>query len=170
MHQAEQDIWEWIKEFIEVPHAFYDYKFAPCPYAKAARLNNEVDVVAYTNGSVKKFIQASVDELMESGNFNQRVMVFPPSFKWKLHVHWFIKRLNRKTVPLDYYIQYGAAKNTYSKYPGLKGPYMLVIINKLSNVMAGHRALLGTNYYDNWTESHYYAVVGRRQELINEVV
>ena len=167
-HEIEKDIWNWIKEYIEVPHAFYDYKFAPCPYAKNARLNNEVDVVAYTDGNIKEFIQTSVDGLMTNQHFNQQILVFPPSLKWNFYIRWFIKRLNRKTVPLGYYIQYGGAKNTTSKYPGLKGPYVLVIINKLSNVIAGHRALLGTNYYANWTSDHYHAVVERRQEIIDE--
>ena len=68
---------------------------------------------------------------------------------------------------MDYYTQYGIALKTKSRYPGLfeNGPYFIVIINKLSDVIAGHESLLSTNYYNHWAQSHYDSVVTRRQEF-----
>ena len=67
----------------------------------------------------------------------------------------------------DYYSQYGFALNTKSQYPGLfnSGPYFIVIINKLSDVLSGHQALLNTDYYKPWANHHYDAVVNRRQKM-----
>jgi hypothetical protein len=54
--EIEQDIWNWITNYIEVNHEFYNYKFPPCPYARTARLKGSVDIVAYESGNIKKFI------------------------------------------------------------------------------------------------------------------
>lgn len=168
-HEIEQDIWSWIQNYIEEPHKFYDYKFAPCPYARAARLKNKIDVVAYESGNTVEFIRVQVDQLISNDQHSQKIMVFPPSLRWKYHVRWFIKRLNREIVPKGYYIQYGGAKNTVSKYSSiLGGEYVLVIINKVSDVIDGHKALLRTSYYDNWSLKHYKNVVLRRQGVIDE--
>ena len=166
MNRAVADIWNWILNYIEQPHEFYDNKFAPCPYARAARMKGLVDVVAYNSGSVTEFIQQQTDSLIDSG-LNTRVMVFPAKMRWYYHVHWFIKKLNRKLIGQDFYIQYGRAVNTQSTYDELlsNSPYFIVIVNKLSDVLAGHRALLSTRYYDPWSEKHYREVVIRRDKF-----
>ena len=42
--EIEQDLWTWIREFVMVPNEFYNYKFAPCPYASKAVASKAVDV------------------------------------------------------------------------------------------------------------------------------
>jgi hypothetical protein len=165
--QIEQDVWKWITDYIEVNHEFYDNKFAPCPFAKRARLKGQVSVVAWQIGSYKKFIQEQLNDLTQSEQ-TVKVMVFPPSFRYAYLTRYYIKRLNKKIVADDYYIQCGNAIDTDSKYSGLSGNYSVAIINKLSDVLSGHNALKSTTYYDNWTEHHYYNVVGVRQNVKDE--
>ena len=38
------DIIRWMKEFVEVPHPNFG-NFAPCPYAKEARIENKIKFV-----------------------------------------------------------------------------------------------------------------------------
>lgn len=162
---VEQDIWQWITEYIEVNHEFYDYKFPPCPYARGARLRGALDVHAWTQGNARTFIDAHTADLIASTDKTVRVMVFPPSFRWNWLARWHITNLNKTLVPQGYYIQYGGAVETTSRYPGIPGAYVIVIINRLNDVLEGHAALKSTAYYRNWSDAHYQNVVVRRRQV-----
>ena len=168
---VEQDIWGWIKNYIEVNHKFYNYKFPPCPYAKAARLAGLLDVSAYTDGSTIDFIQNQVNELITNKKFNTRVLIFPPHYKWNYYLHWRVRQLNIKILKQDFYLQYGQAVKTSSQYPGIckNKPYFIVIVNKLSDVLDAHESLLKTNYYSSWSKKHYHNVVIRRQQMVKKI-
>jgi hypothetical protein len=168
--QIEQDIWKWITDYVEVNHEFYDYKFPPCPYARAARLKGLVEVSAWTQSSKINFIRQAVNNAVSQGKINTLVMVFPPWFRWCFITRWFIKALNKHIIPKDFYIQYGGAVETQSIYPGVGAgqPYVVVILNRVSDVLAGHKSLSRTNYYDKWGPEHYHNVVDRRQQMIDK--
>lgn len=163
----ENDIWNWITDYVETDHKFYDYKFPPCPYARSARLKGLVDVKAYSSGSIKNFILEQVDDLITDKTYNIKIMAFPARVKWYFHIRYLVSKLNKKLVALDYYAQYGIALNTKSKYVGLfeNGPYFIIIVNKLSDVLDAHKSLLSTTYYDNWADKHYDTVVTRRTKI-----
>jgi hypothetical protein len=165
--QVEQDIWDWITNFIEATNSFYNYKFPPCPYAKAARLKGLVDVVAYESGSVTSWIQTHIDQLILDNQFDVRVMVFPAHVRWFFHVHWHVQQLNKTIISKDFYAQYGRAVQTASRYPGLFSgqPYFIVIVNRLTPVLDGHKSLMSTDYYDPWSQQHFADVVTRRQRM-----
>lgn len=169
-HKVEAEIWDWIKNYIEVNNKFYDYKFAVCPYAKAARQKGIVDVKGYEHGSVKEFIADNVRELVADPKLEICVLAMPPRTKW----HWGMKRLidqlNKEVIPQGYYVQYGQAVKTASIYPGMfnGGKYFVVLVNRVGPVLEGHKALLKTDYYKPWSKKHYDAVVTRRQDLIDE--
>ena len=157
----EKDIWTWITDYIEVNHEFYGGKFSPCPFAYKARISGNMEVTAWETGNYKSFIE----QQLSNSNRIIKVMVFPPSFKYAWFTRYQIKNLNKKIVAQDRYIQCGNAVNTISRYNGLPGNYTVVIINNLSEVLAGHTALKATNYYDNWSEKHYFNVVTVRQTI-----
>ena len=163
----EQDIWNWVTNYIEVANEFYNYKFPPCPYAKSARLKGLMDIVAYKNGSIKDFINSQVNNIVEHKKFNVRVMIFPAHVRWYFHIHRHVQNLNKEIISKDYYAQYGRALQTASQYPGMFNgkPYFIVIVNKLSDILSGHESLLSTDYYDNWTTRHYEHVVNRREQI-----
>lgn len=167
---VETAIWDWIKNYIEADNKFYDYKFPVCPYAKAARLNGIVDVLAYGGGDVKEFIATSVRSLVVDTNLEIRVLAIPPRLQWTWGIKSLIDQLNKEVIPQGYYVQYGTAVKTKSLYPGVfnQGRYFVVLVNKLAPVLAGHQSLLKTDYYKPWSKKHYHAVVTRRQELNNK--
>jgi hypothetical protein len=169
-NEIEQDIWEWIKDYIEVNNEFYDYKFPPCPYAKAARLKGLVDVVAYEGGNSYEFIETLTNDLINEKKYNVRIMVFPAIMRWNYLLHWRIRKLNINIIPQDFYLQYGKANDTNDKTSVLlkNKPYFIVIVNKLSDVLSGHQSLLKTDYYDQWTNKHYDEVVVRRQRFFEK--
>lgn len=168
--QIEQDIWTWLTNYVEVNHKFYDYKFPPCPYARGARLRGLVDIQVYEQGSVVEFINAKIADLITNSKYNVRILVMPPRSRWNWRIARFINQLNKQIVSEDFYAQYGTANHTLSRYPGWFnwGAYSIVIVNRLSDVLDGHRALLATDYYHPWSRLHYDAVVTRRQKTYEQ--
>ena len=168
--KIEKDIWNWITDFIEVNHKFYNYKFPPCPYAKSARLKGLVNVTAYTSGSYSGFIDQEIEKFLNDKKYNVQIFIFPSYLRWFFHLRWKIHQLNKQLIPKDYYAQYGWARPTKSQYPGFfkSYPYFIVIVNKLSDVLDGHKSLLSTDYYDQWEKSHYNNVVVRRNNMFKK--
>jgi hypothetical protein len=170
MNEIEKDIWDWIVNYIEVNHSFYDYKFPPCPYAKSARLKGLLSVTAYDHSGSFSFINKTIDKYLVDDEHTVCVMTFPNYMKWNPLLRLFLRNKNKSLIPKDSFIQYGTAITTSSKFDGIgKGkPYFIVIINKLSDVMKGHKELLKTSYYTNWSDFHYYDVVEKRNEMIKK--
>jgi len=174
MHIDEQkikeDIIDWLVNYIECNHKFYDYKFPPCPFAKSVRLNNLLDIEPYTGGSISAFINDKTSKLIHNKTHNVCILVFPAYMKWNFYINYIIHSLNKNIIKDDFYAQYGTALKTSSIYPGLLNgkPYFIVIINKLSDVLSGHQSLLKTDYYDPWSKEHYHDVVVRRQKMVDK--
>lgn len=166
MNKIETDVWHWLENYIEVKNEFYDYKFPPCPFAKAARLSGLVIVKSFKNKSVRNFINDQTTDLIEEKKYSVLIMVFPPRIAWSIGLKHYIKKLNQTLIPQDFYAQYGTAINTSSQYTGFfnQGPYFIIIVNKLSDVLDGHMSLLKTDYYTPWDDFHYEEVVVRRQQ------
>ena len=163
-----KDIENWLMDYIEVNHKFYNYQFPPCPYAKSARVNGLVSIKAYEGKGFRRFVNSCIEQLLADSKKTVCIMVFPSYFKWNFAIKWFVSALNKVLVAKDYYVQFGTALKTKSRYPfsGNK-PYFILIVNRLSDVIDGHRALLNTDYYKPWAKHHYDAVVVRREEIYN---
>lgn len=167
-----QDIYDWVVNYIEANHEFYNYKFPPCPFAKSARLKGMLDIQVWEKGSYYNFVKQYATDMKDSANFAVRILVFPHSLKYRFWMKNSIARMNEKFVTMDLYAQIGSAIKTKSQYPGLleTGPYGIVIINKLSDILNGHKSLLKTDYYNSWSKEHYDAVVSRRQEVVDKCI
>jgi hypothetical protein len=166
VEKIEHDIWEWLKNYIEVEHKFYDYKFSVCPFAKAARLKGDVTVKIYSSGSIKEFIKSTVTQTIADPDHSICVMIMPPRARWTFKLRKMISKLNQEIMSQGYFIQMGAAVNTASLYTGWlnQGPYFAVFLNQLKPVLDGHNYLLTTDYYSYWSRKHYKDVVIRRQK------
>jgi len=165
---VDQDIWRWITDYVEVDHKFYDYKFPPCPYARSARLQGLVDVQAYSSGSAFKFVLEQMNNLIDKPKYNVRVLALPAVYRWIKPLHWYINLLNKQLISNNYYMQYGRAVTTSSQYPGLFSgqPYFVVIINHWPDVIRGSTSLQRAGYYTHWPQSHFDAIVTRRQQAL----
>lgn len=165
-----QDIYDWVVDYIEANHEFYNYKFPPCPFAKSARLKGMMDIQVWQQGSYKQFIKQYANDMHNNTNYTVRILVFPHSLKYRFWMKKSVAKLNAKIASLDLYAQIGSAIKTTSKYPGIleTGPYGIVIINRLSDILSGHQSLSRTDYYKSWSKEHYDAVVTRRQEMADK--
>lgn len=163
--EIEQDMWTWLREFVSVPNAFYDFEFAPCPFARAALLSERVDIAVWRDGDVRGFIRRTALGLRDRPELSTRVMTFPPRVRstWGLIDH--VETLNAELIPDNVFLNTGTARTTRSRYPGSDHPYFIVVANSLDAVLCGARALQRSDYYRNWPEEHYEIVVERRARL-----
>jgi len=164
--QVKADLWRWINEFISVPNEFYNRKFAPCPYAKSAVSDGQVDVVVWESGSPRDFIReqamAMRDERPITG-VTTRCMGFPPRMLRAWGLVDYVDALNLELVADNVFLNAGVAKDTVSRFPGSQGePYFIVIANTLDGVLKGSEALQRTAFYKNWPAEQYRTVVERR--------
>lgn len=155
---TKQEILEWVENFIEVNHEFYNYKFSPCPYARSARLAGLLNIVVADNESITDFVNDNIQTVISDSKHTVTILVLPPRAKYYFWIKWWLQYLNRRLVTVNYYAQYGIARVTDSEHH-------IIIINKLDDILSGHDSLVKTNYYNNWTTQHYNAVVTRRQQI-----
>jgi hypothetical protein len=157
---AKEDILAWVKEFIEVNHEFYNYKFPPCPYAKSARLAGLLNIVACET-NITDFVYDSIRDIILDSKYTVTILVLPDRARYYFWIRWWVSYINRILVKADYYAQYGVARVKDREY-------RIIIVNKLSDIISGHESLIKTDYYKNWTAQHYNAVVTRRQKIMDK--
>jgi hypothetical protein len=164
--EVERDLWTWINEFVTVPNAFYDNKFAPCPYAAKAVMSSTVDVVAWDSGDVRAFIRGHAVGMRDAAHLTTRVMGFPPRMQHAWGISEFVEELNAELIADDVFLNTGIAKTTKGRYPGSLGkPYFIVVANSLAAVLHGAESLAKSSYYKDWPRSHYEIVVERRARM-----
>lgn len=162
-----EDIWAWLKEFVTVKNAFYNGKFAPCPYARSAILAAQVDVTVYLKGDVRAYIREKSIELRDTPSLSTRVMAFPPRIQFQWGISEYVETLNAELIADSVFLNTGVTKTKTSRYPGLPGkdPYFIVVANRLEAVLSGAEALRRTAYYKDWPRDQYELVVERRERM-----
>jgi hypothetical protein len=166
IREIESDIWSWMHEFITVRNAFYDMKFAPCPFAQRAVNIGTVDVAVWGAGNVREFVHSRAATMSTAPGLTTRVITFPPRVRLAWGFSDYVDSLNAALIPDNVFLNPGVAKNTTSRYPGSAGqPYFIVVANRLDAVLRGSESLQRTDYYDQWPASHFELVVKRRARL-----
>jgi hypothetical protein len=161
------DLWKWLKEFVTVNNEFYNFKFAPCPYAKPAIATGRVDVTVYLSGDIRAYIRDRSIELRDNPKLSTRVMGFPPRIQWQWGISEFVETLNKELIPDNVFLNTGVTKTMRSRYPGSaeNDPYFIVVANRLDAVLSGSEALERTEYYKDWPREQYELVVERRARM-----
>jgi carbamoyltransferase len=162
-----EDIWTWLSTFVTINNAFYNGKFAPCPFARAAMLAGRVDVKVYQDGDARAFIREKSIELRDTSTLSTRVMAFPPKVQFQWGISDYVDALNAELIPDNVFLNPGVTKTMKSRYPGSSdnAPYFIVVANRLDAVLSGSEALHRTAYYSDWPREQYQLVVERRERL-----
>ena len=164
---VKKDIEDWTINFVEASNVFYGGKFPVCPYARQARIKGETTYAIYSGGGVKKFIEESVQKLLQDKKHKQMLIVLPARTKWYFGQKKIIHNLNKKIIPQNYFALDGNAKGTKSNYTGIgnSGEYRIIGVNTLDEVLDAVEYLKKSGYYKDWSKEHYYDIVIRRQEM-----
>ena len=155
------DIERWMATFVEVPHPALG-GWAPCPYARKARLDRDFEVrlgvnpyfdlkfIAHTGiaKSVVIFVYESTDYSYEQ-------------------FHAFIESANQEFLlsqdllaledhPADAEIVNGVSMN--------QGTYALALIQSLSDLDTKARLMAQRGFYDTWPEDYLQTLFNHRQD------
>ena len=173
MHRVERDIRNWSHNFLEVPNVKLN-GLPPCPYAKQAWLDNKVtfsintgidgliravkvfdnhdyDIVVWAEENVidMHYLDGFVDgmnELLSVAGIDMHLMQFHPDY-------------GADEAGLDFLLQEGVSD------PDLE--YCMVFVQKLSLLDDAALSLEKSDYYMNFPEDTYEALVLDRRRLRN---
>lgn len=158
--QAQQDITQWIVDFVEKPNPLLN-GWAPCPYARQARVAGRVairqgcfnpiddlkhvvmgdhDVVAYVYGR-ERWPADEFNELVNTANFVH------------LHSQGLIALADH---PDDVETVKGVAMN--------QGTYALVFVQEIDKLDAAARQLAQKGFYEGWDEDYLAVLFHGRQD------
>jgi hypothetical protein len=158
---VKQDLESWIVNFVEVPHPALG-GWAPCPYARKARLDKDFEVRIGTDPYIDLLKISKI-------GLNKSVVIFaydPVYWEYK-HFSESIRAANivhlldnnllaLEDHPADPEIVNGIAMN--------QGTYALVLVQSLSDLNAKAKLIAQKGFYDLWPEEYLQALFENRQD------
>jgi hypothetical protein len=157
---AKQDLSDWIINFLDVPQKNLN-DIAPCPFAKAALINNKIKFVAGSNSVVQDMLQLNAQWDSE---YEGVVLIYPNDVDAEKFVT-SVAEVNEK-----YYRHSGLlALEDHPQIPetiaGLNfnnHKYAIVIVQRAEKLSKASEILSKRGYYKNWTQQDIDNVVGWR--------
>jgi len=155
------DIERWMATFVEVPHPALG-GWAPCPYARRARLDRDFEVRIGRN-PFEDLIAVSYGTLTRGVT----IFVYDPKFHPYQQFHAEIEYANAQYLvsrdmialedhPADAEIVNGVTMN--------QGTYALVLVQSLSDLNAKAKTMAEKGFYDAWPEDYLQALFAHRQD------
>jgi hypothetical protein len=159
---VQQDIESWIKTFVEVPHPALG-NWAPCPYARKARLEQDYTVRIGVNPYFD-LLNVARDGL---GNKSVVILVYDPDEFFYAQFRSNVLAANQEVLlardlialedhPGDPEIVNGVVMN--------QGTYALALIQRLSDLDSKARAMAQKDFYATWPESYLQQLFCHRQD------
>jgi len=159
--QVRQDIESWIENFVEVPHPALG-GWAPCPYARKARLDRDFEVRIGRN-PFEDLIAVSYGSLTKS----VLIFVYDPAQHPYEEFHQQIEFANKNHLvpkdmialedhPTDAEIVNGVSMN--------QGTYALALVQSLSDLDQKARAMAGRGFYNTWPPEYLEMLFQHRQD------
>ena len=156
------DINRWIETFVEVPHPALG-GWAPCPYARQARLNQEYDIRIGSSPGYD-LVGLSQNKL---GNKKVVVFVYDPVAISAGDLEGYTNYYNRLWLtgqdlvaltdhPGDPELVNGVAMN--------QGQYALLLVQNLTELNEKAQQLGSKGFYKNWNEDYARSVFAHRKD------
>jgi hypothetical protein len=162
LEQVKQDILTWSENFLEIPHAALG-NWSPCPYARRARLNHQVDIRVGTDPG------QDLAALAKSGLGTAQVVIFaydPVAWPREQFAD-LLDQANRDCLlpadlivledhPDDPEIVNGVSMN--------QGTYALAMCQSLSDLDLKARMMATKGFYHSWPEEYLQQLFENRQD------
>ena len=158
---VQYEIERWIETFVEVPHPSLG-GWAPCPYARKARLDRDFEVrigrnpfedlisISYETLPKSVIIIAYDPELHPYEQFHREL-------EWANQQHLLPKNLLAlEDHPADPEIVNGVCMN--------QGTYALALVQSLSDLNNKARLVAKKGFYDTWPEEYLQALFQYRED------
>lgn len=158
---VEQDIQNWIVNFVEVPHPALG-GWAPCPYARKARLDRDFEVRIGRN-PFEDLISISYEILPKSvviiayDPAHHPYEAFHREIEWANQRHLLPKNLLAlEDHPADPEIVNGVCMN--------QGTYALALVQSLSDLNEKAQLVAKKGFYDTWPDKYLTALFKHRKD------
>ncbi len=162
LQQVKQDILSWSENFLEVPHPALG-NWSPCPYARRARLNNQVDIRLGTDPYF------DLEALAAQGLGSAQVVIFAydPVVWTREYFEPRLSAANRDFLlsadmivledhPDDSEIVNGVCMN--------QGTWALAMCQSLSDLDVKARIMANKGFYHTWPEEYLQQLFEHRQD------
>jgi hypothetical protein len=160
--KIKEELDRWMVEFVETNHAQLG-NWAPCPYAKAARVSNMIEVVFASVPELMSAIREGVDTLATK---DVVVVCFDHDTISPEQLQEFVASMNKELMLIDYVILEDHP-DTPEYVNGVKmnfGHCGLLVIQKLSKLNNAADKLKSQGYYHTWDQKTLDDVVTWRYE------
>ena len=158
--QAKHDIEQWIVDFVEKPNPQLN-NWPPCPYARQARLNQQVDIRSGCFNPVDDIKQADL------GEFEVVAYVYD-------RTRWSADEFNElvETVNISYLAQRGLIAladhpddvETVAGVEMNQGTYAIVFVQDLDKLNHFARILGKRDFYKDWPEEYLTVLFAGRDD------
>jgi hypothetical protein len=158
--QAKLDIEQWIVNFVEKPNPLLN-NWPPCPYARQARLNQQVDIRSGCFNPVDDIKQVDL------GNFEVIAYVYD-------RTRWTAEEFNLlvETINISYLAQRGLIAladhpddvETVAGVVMNQGTYAIVFVQDLAKLNHFAQILGKKDFYKDWPEEYLSVLFAGRQD------
>jgi hypothetical protein len=159
---VQHDIKHWIETFVEVPHPALG-GWAPCPYARQARLNQEYQVQVGCSPAW------DLCYLSQNGLGDKKVIVLAyeaDSYSAK-EFEFFVEYYNRLYLLGQNLLalpDHPADPETVNGVVMNQGTYALILVQSLPELNEKAQLVAGQNFYHAWPEPYLQQVFRHRQD------
>jgi hypothetical protein len=162
LETVKQDIERWIVNFVEVPHPALG-GWAPCPYARSARMKRSYDVRV----GVNPYFDLKNQARWGMGNWEVVIFAYDPE-EWPYDLFSAnLKNANEEFLlrndlialedhPADAEIVNGVCMN--------QGTYALALVQSVSDLNAKAKTMAEKGFYHNWPEEYLQGLFQHRKD------
>ena len=147
----------WMQEFVETPNPALG-NWAPCPYARAARINNQINIKFCSVPEFMTVIRESIETLTTK---EVVVIAFDHHGIDPVTLQEWVSETNRMLMPMNYVVleDHPDAPEYVSGVRMNFGACGLLIVQKLDRLNTASAQLKEKGYYDYWNKEAIDSVV-----------
>ena len=158
--QAKQDIINWMLSFVEQPHPALN-GWAPCPYARKARVEGRFDIRA---GTADPLVDC---QMIEMGNFDVIAYVYNPADFAADRFDQLVSTLNQTCLlsrSMFALADHPDAAETVNGVVMNQGQWAICFLQDLDKLNSHASMLAEKGYYNDWPEDYLQLLFDNRQD------
>ena len=153
---------QWMEDFVEKPSSLL-HNWAPCPYARQARLRGNIEIVFSDSFNLVTSVERNLSLLDDKEVI---IVCFDHTDISHEYLEDIVKVHNKALMPRDYVILEDHP-NTPEILNGVKmnfGKCGLLLVQRLSKLSTASDQLREKGYYNQWPKENYEDVVAWRSQ------
>jgi len=156
-----QQLLAWMEEFVEQPNANLG-NWAPCPYARAARINNQISIVFSTVDNLYTTVKQQLGTL---DNKEAVVICFDHNDISPEALQEQVTAINQHLMPQDYVVleDHPDAPEYVNRVKMNFGQCGLMVLQQLTKLNSAADRLQAQGYYSAWDKNSLDSVVTWRR-------